>query len=164
MASNSTREHSTDQAKGTDVDVGDGEGWSGGSAVVECGYRGKAVGSVGSDGGQARLRENRDWLTPNGQPLAHPSGDNDGWVPFAGVGNMSSAGAHTLTDRVCWSRPAATEWSEGRGGSGVWLFWPRRQPSFRARGLVGSESRWGSRRASSSTSSMKKRQQTKART
>ena len=101
MASNSTRGHSTDQAKGTDVDVGDGEGRSGDSVVVECERREKDADGVGSDEGQARLRENQDWLTPNEQPSAsHPSGDIDGWTRFAGVENRSSGNAHTVTDRA----------------------------------------------------------------
>ena len=98
---NSTREHSTDQGKGTDVDVGDGEGRLGDSVVVECERRGKDADGAGSDEGQARLRENRDWLTPSGQPSAHhPSGDIDGWTLFAGVENRPSWNAHTATDRA----------------------------------------------------------------
>ena len=101
MASNSTRGHSTDQAKGTDVDVGDGEGRLGDSVVVECECRGKDVDGVGSDEGRARLRENQDWLTPNGQPSAyHPSGDIDGSTQFAGVESRSSGNAHIVTDRA----------------------------------------------------------------
>jgi len=73
----------------------------GDSAVVECEHRGMDIDGVGSDEGQARLRENQDWLTPNGQPSAyHPSGDIYGWTHFAGVVNRSSGNAHTLTDWV----------------------------------------------------------------
>jgi len=99
MASNSTRGHSTDQARGTDVDVGDVEGRSGGSAVVERERRGKDGDGVGSDEGQAKLRENQGWLTPNGPPSAyHPSGDIGEWPHFAGVENKSSGNAHIVTD------------------------------------------------------------------
>ena len=154
--SNSTKAHSTDQARGTDADVGDVEGWSGGSAIVERERRGKGADGVGFDGGPARLRENRDWLTPNGQPSAHhPSGDVDVRVGFAGAENRSTGSAHTGTDRGCWSWPVVMERSEGQGDIEAWLFWPRRSPFVRAQEPVGSESTWGSMQASSSTSSMK---------
>lgn len=64
--SSSARGHSTDQARETDVDVGDGEGWWGDSGIAVRGDRGKGVGGAGSDGGPTRLRENRDWLRLNG--------------------------------------------------------------------------------------------------
>ena len=101
MGSNSTRARSTDQAKGTVVDGDDGKGQSGGSADVECEHREKDADGVGADGGQARLRENQGWLTPNGRPSVHPSGDIDGWTQFAGVVNRPSGNAHTVIDRVC---------------------------------------------------------------
>lgn len=55
---NSTRGHSTDQAKGTDADVGDEER-SEDSAVVEYERREKGTDGIGFDGGPTRLRENR---------------------------------------------------------------------------------------------------------
>ena len=152
--SSSTRAHSTDQGKGTDADVGDGEVWSGDSACVEREHRGKAADVAGFDGDPARLRENRGWLTLSGQPSAHqPSGD--GWVEFAAVENKSTGNAHTGTDRSGWSWSVAMERSEVQGDTEAWLFWPRRLPFVRVQEPVGSESTWGSRRASSSTSSMK---------
>ena len=56
--SNSTTAHSTDQAKGTDADVADGEGWRGDSGVE---HRGKGNDDIEYDEGPAGLRENRDW-------------------------------------------------------------------------------------------------------
>ena len=95
---NSTRAHSTDQVKGTDVGVDDGKGRSGDSAVVEGKHR---IDSFGSDGGPARLHENRDWLMQNGQPLAHhPSGNIGEWAEFAGVENRWTGNAHTA-DQAC---------------------------------------------------------------
>ena len=74
VKSNSARGHSADQAKGTDVDTGDGEG-DRDTAVRE--HRGKDAG-VESDGSRARLHENQDWLRLNGQPaVRHRSGDVD---------------------------------------------------------------------------------------
>ena len=58
--SNSARARSTDQAKGTDVDVADGEGWWADSGIVGREYRGKGVDGVGSVEGPARPLENPD--------------------------------------------------------------------------------------------------------
>ena len=93
--SNSMREHSIDQAKGTDVDVGDGEGrWEGSEAVVHE-HREKGVDGAASVEGLARLHENQDWLKLKGQPSAHhPSGDIDKWVGIAGAENKSTGNAH----------------------------------------------------------------------
>ena len=136
------RAHSIDQAKGTDVDVGDGEGRWEGSEVAVREHRGKGVDGAASVGGLARLHENRDWLKLNEQPSAHhPSGDIDKWVGTAGGGNKSTGNAHTVADRACWSRPAAMGRSGGQGDSEAWLFWPRRSPFARAQEPVDSESR-----------------------
>lgn len=59
--SNSTTAHSADQAKETDVDVADGEGWWGDSGVAGHEHRGKGDDDIEYDEGPTRLRENRDW-------------------------------------------------------------------------------------------------------
>lgn len=97
------------------------------------GHRGKDIDGAAFDEGLARLRENQDWSKLNGQPWAHhPSGDADIWAGFAGVENKPTGNAHKVTDRACWSCPAAKGRPEGQDNTAAWLFWPRRLPFARA--------------------------------
>jgi hypothetical protein len=57
--SNSVKGHSTDQAKRTDVDAGDGEERWADSDSVEREHRGKGVDGIESDASLARLPENQ---------------------------------------------------------------------------------------------------------
>ena len=114
--SNSVRVHSTDQAKGTDVDAGDGEGQWAGSDTVEREHRGKGIDGVKPNASPARLPENQGQSKLSEQPSArHLSGDVDGWVGFADMGNRSNGNMHTVTDRACWPWLAEMERSGEQG-------------------------------------------------
>lgn len=93
------RVHSTDQAKGTDVDAGDGEGQWAGSDTVGRERCGKGIDGVKPNASPARLPENQGQSKLGEQLSArHPSDDVDGWVGFANMGNRSHGNTHTVTD------------------------------------------------------------------